>query len=227
MTIYGKITTDANRNNLKLTLPRTAVSQFEITVPDKGLDFTITPACAFTTNEQADGTTKLAVFFGASQDVNISWQKRGGETALKPLLFAETSAETRLSAGAVHTMLNLNYRILRAGVSQFEVLVPNDQQVLSVDGQNLRDWSLGKEGDRQLLTVNLHTPARDNSSFRVDMESAIASLPAKQLALPLIEAKNVERQTGLLSISTRRRAGRRNPETGRPHATARRGRKAG
>ena len=201
MTIYGKVTTDAGRSSLKLSLPRTGVSQFEITVPDKGLDFTITPACAFTTNEQADGTTKLAVFFGASQEVTISWQKRGGETALKPLLFVETTADTRISAGAIHTALDLNYRILRAGVSQFEVLVPNDQQVLSVDGQNLRDWTLAKEGDRQLLVVNLRTPARDNYSFRAEMEAPIVSLPVKPLNLPLIEAKNVERQSGVINLT--------------------------
>ncbi len=201
MTIYGKVTKDEGRNSVKLSLPRTAVSQFEITVPDKGLDFTITPACAFTSSEQPDGTTKLAVFFGASQDVNITWQKRGGETALKPLLFVETTGDTRISAGAVHTSLNLNYRILRAGVPEFEVLIPNDQQVLSVDGQNLRDWSLGKEGDRQLLIVNLHSPARDNYAFRVEMESPIASLPANGLGLPLIEVKNVERQTGVINLS--------------------------
>ncbi|HWB59302.1 MAG TPA: hypothetical protein VG733_07410, partial [Chthoniobacteraceae bacterium] len=155
----------------------------------------------FTTSEQPDGSTKLDVFFGASQEVNITWQKRGGETALKPLLFVEATAETRLSAGAVHTTLDLNYRLLRAGVAEFEVLLPNDQQVLSVDGQNLRDWSLGKEGDRQLLMVNLHSPARDNYTFRVELEAPIASLPAKALEIPLIEVKNVERQSGVINLS--------------------------
>ena len=200
MTLLGKVSKDAGRNSLRLNLPRTAVSQFEITVPDRGLDFTITPACAFTTSEQSDGTTKLAVFFGASQEINLTWQKRGGETALKPLLFAETLAETRINAGAVRTNLTLNYRILRSGVNEFEVLIPGDQQVLSVDGQNLRDWTLNKSGDRQMLVVNLHKPARDNYSFRVTMESPIASLPAK-LDLPLIEVKNVERQSGAISLA--------------------------
>jgi hypothetical protein len=200
MTVLGKITKDAGRNSVKLTLPRTAVSQFEMTVPDKGLDFTITPACAFTTNEQPDGSTKLAVFFGASQEVNISWQKRGGETALQPLLFVETAADTRISAGAVHTSLTLNYRILRSGVDKFEVLIPNDQQVLSVDGQNLRDWTLDKSDGRQLLVVNLHTPARDSYTLGVTMESPVASLPAK-IALPLFEARNVVRQSGAINLS--------------------------
>jgi len=200
MTILGKISKDAGRNSLKLTLPRTAVSQFEMNVPDKGLDFTITPACAFTTNEQPDGTTKLAVFFGASQEVNISWQKRGGETALKPLLFVETAAETRVTAGALRTNMTLNYRILRSGVNQFEALIPNGQQVLSVDGQNLRDWTLEKSGEKQRLVVNLHTAARDSYTFRVAMETAITSLPAKA-DLPLIEVQNVERQSGSISLS--------------------------
>ena len=82
MTLLGRISKDAGRNNLRLNLPRTAVSQFEVTVPDRGLDFTITPACAFTTNEQPDGSTKLAVFFGASQEINIP----GKSAAVKPPL---------------------------------------------------------------------------------------------------------------------------------------------
>lgn len=200
MTIYGKVTRETGRSTLRLNLPRTAVSQFEMTIPDKGLDFTITPASAFTTIEQPDGSTKLSVYFGASQEINITWQKRAGETALTPLLFSETSATVKLSAGAVRTTLDIQYRILRAGVSTFEILIPADQQVLTADGQNLRDWKLEPAEKMQRLVVNLHTPARDNYSLRIAMERSVQALPAK-IALPMVEMKNVERQSGSLIIS--------------------------
>ncbi len=200
MTIYGKVTRETGRSTLHLNLPRTAVSQFELVIPEKGLDFTITPASAFTSAEQPDGSTKLAVYFGASQEINIAWQKRAGETALTPLLFAETSAAVRLSAGAVRTTLDVQYRILRTGVSTFEILVPSDQQVLNVDGQNLRDWTLQPADKMQRLMVNLHTPARDNYTLRINMETSVQALPAK-IALPACEVKNVERQSGSVTIS--------------------------
>ena len=200
MTIFGKIKREAGRNSLHLNLPRTAVSQFEMVVPEKGLEFTMTPACAFTTLEQPDGTTKLAVYFGASETVDIAWQKKAGETALTPLLFAETSAAVKLSAGALRTTYQVQFRILRAGVSAFELMVPAGQQVLDVDGQNLRDWDIAASGTAQKLKVNLHTPVKENYALRVTVESAIASLPAK-IAVPSLEVKNVERQSGVLTLS--------------------------
>lgn len=200
MTIFGRIQREAGRSSLRLNLPRTAVSQFEMVIPDKALEFTLTPACAYTTAEQPDGSTRLAVYFGASEEVNISWQKRAGETALTPLLFTETKAAMKLSPGAVRTAFDVQYRILRAGVSTFELTVPAGQQVLSIDGANLRDWTVAGRGGIQIIKVNLHTPARDTYALRVNVESSIASLPAK-LALPSVDALNVERQSGIIDIT--------------------------
>jgi len=199
MTVFGRIKREAGRSSLHLQLPRTAVSQFELVVPEKGWEFSMTPACAFTTLEQPDGSTKLAVYFGASEEVDIAWQKKAGESALTPLLFAETTSTMKLSAGAFRTTSQVQFRILRAGVSAFELLVPAGQQVLNVDGQNLRDWNIEASGSMQKLTVNLHTPAKESYSLQVTAESAIASLPAKIVATG-IEVKNVERQSGLVTI---------------------------
>jgi hypothetical protein len=200
MMVFGKIARDAGKSSVKLALPRTTVSQFELVIPEKGLDFTIAPASAFTSQELPEGGTKLSVFFGASQEIEVAWQKKGGETALKPLLFAETFADTRVSSGALRTALTVNYRILRAGVNAFQISLPAGQQVLSVDGADLHDWALEKEGERQKLVVNLHTPARDNYTLRVTLESGVAALPAK-IDAPFVEIKNVERQSGSINVT--------------------------
>jgi hypothetical protein len=199
-TIFGRIDREAGRSTLKLKLPRTSVSQFELTVPDKGLDFTITPASAFSATENADGSTRLIVYFGASQDVSIAWTKKTGETALQALLFADAQTDVRLSAGVVRTDVTVSYRILRAGVNVLELLVPENQQVLSVQGQNLKEWTLKAEPGGQRLHVDLHTPAKDNYALTIRMEAALAALP-QQVKLPLIQAQGVERQSGSLSVS--------------------------
>ena len=86
-TILGKITREAGRSTLELPLPKTAVSQFDLTIPEKGLEFTITPAAAYSATETPGGGTKLLVYFGAADKVSVAWTHRVGETALKPLLF--------------------------------------------------------------------------------------------------------------------------------------------
>ncbi len=199
-TIFGRVVRETGRSTLRLKLPRTSVSQFEMTIPDKGLEFAITPASAFSAVENADGTTKLVVYFGASQEVNISWTKKTGETALTALLFADAQTEVRVSAGAVRTDATINYRILRSGVTALEILVPENQQVLAVNGQNLKEWTLKPEAGAQRLHVDLHTAAKDTYQLAIRMESALPLLP-QQVKLPLIQAQGVERQSGSVSVS--------------------------
>jgi hypothetical protein len=199
-TIFGRIAREAGRSTLALKLPRTSVSQFELLIPDKGLDFTITPASAFSAVENPDGTTRLIVYFGASQEVHISWTRKTGETALQPLLFAEAKTDVRIGAGVVRSDVTVTYRILRAGVNTLEVLLPSDQQVLSVSGQDLKEWTLKAEAGGQRLHVDLHTPAKENYALTIRMEAALAALP-QQVKLPLIQTQGVERQSGSVSVS--------------------------
>ena len=47
----GRIARATGRSTLRLKLPRTSVSQFKMTIPEKGLDFASTPAAAFSAVE--------------------------------------------------------------------------------------------------------------------------------------------------------------------------------
>ena len=117
-TLFGKVTHDAGRSTLTLPLPRTAVSQFSLTIPEKGLEFTVEPAAAYSAQENPDGSTRLLVYFGSAETVTISWTRRAAETALQPLLFADERMEVRLSPGAIRTEAEVKYSILRAGVAR-------------------------------------------------------------------------------------------------------------
>lgn len=197
-TIFGRVDVEKGISTLTLRLPKTAVSQFELVIPDKSLEFTVTPASAFSAVEQ-EGGTKLAVYFGASQDITVSWIKKGGETTLPALLFSDVQTNIRVSAGAVRSDVTTSYRVLRAGMNTFDITVPADQQVLNVEGQNIRDWKTSTEGDVQKIHIELHTPAKDNYSLAIKLESALPPLP-QTLKIPLITTHGVERQSGTLNI---------------------------
>ncbi len=201
LTVLGKITRDAGRSALALRLPRTAASQFELVIPETGLDFTLTPASAFTTTEE-NGATRLTAFFGSTQEVNISWRKRAAETTLPALVFAETALETTVSPGALRTVAAMDFRLLRAPVGTFEILVPAGQQVLGVEGSDLRDWTLAPNppAGRQRIVVNLATPAREHYKLRVTLEAPVAALPA-MLAVPTVEIEHAEGQSGTITVS--------------------------
>ncbi len=203
-TVFGRVSRDKGRATLTLKLPKTAVSQFELTVPDKGLEFEVKPASAFSAVEQEAGT-KLAVYFGASQEVTISWTKKGGETALPALLFADVSTDVRVSAGALRADATVSYRILRAGVTELGLVVPEGFQVLAVEGQNVKEWAilpggaLAADKVQQPISIKLHTPAKDSYSLKLRLEAPLGVLPQK-VKLPEIRATGVERQSGSVAV---------------------------
>ncbi len=200
LTVLGKVTRDAGRSTLTLRLPRTAASQFELKIPETGLEFTLTPACAYTSKEE-NGATQLAAFFGSSQEVTLSWHQRAAETALPALVFAESALNTTVSPGALRTVADIDFRLLRAPVGAFEILVPAGQQVLGVEGNGLRDWNLAPAAPdgRQRIAVNLAAPARDTYKLRVTLEAPIGALPAK-LTVPALEIALAEGQSGTVTI---------------------------
>lgn len=201
LTVLGKIVRDAGRSTIKLRLPRTAASQFELTIPDTDLDFVLTPASAFTTKEE-NGATRLAAFFGTTQEVGIAWHKRAAETTLPALVFAESALEATVTPGALRTVAAINFRLLRAPVGAFEILVPAGQQVLGVEGSDLRDWNLASAAPdgRQRIAVHLAAPAREHYELRVTLEAPVAKLPAK-LAVPTVEIANAESQSGTVTVA--------------------------
>lgn len=200
-TLYGKVNREPGMNTLHLQLPKTAVAQFELTIPEKGLEFKITPASAYTAVENPDGTTKLLVYFGSSEQVDIGWSRKTGETALKPLLFVDAATVVRIGPGSLRTETELDYQILRSGVDALDILAPAGDQVLSVDGQNIKEWTVqpGGANQPQKVHVSLYTPAKEKYLLKLRLERALGALPQKA-PLPLIQADKVERQSGTIAI---------------------------
>ncbi len=200
-TIYGRLVHEPGATSLTLDLPKTSASQFELTLPEKGLEFTITPASAYTATENPDGSTKLLAYFGGSGAVKISWTRRASETALQPLLFADVTTKVQIGAGAVRTTADLHYRLLRAGVDFLDILVPENEQVLTVEGEDIREWTVqAPAGQPQRVHIALHKPAHDIYVAKLQLERALGALPQKA-PLPLIQAAGVERQTGSIAVS--------------------------
>lgn len=202
LTLMSKLTRNAGRTSLSLALPRAPVTRFALTVPETGWTFEVAPGGAFTAQPAADGNSTLLEFFngGEAGTVTVSWQKQGGGPALTPLLFTETTQSVKVSPGAVQTSLTLDWRILRAGVDKFSFTVPQPHQVLSVSGENLREWTPGEVKDgAQEVTVLLHAPARAAAKFTVELEAPLNELPAEVMA-PQVTLGGVIRQRGTVTV---------------------------
>ena len=198
MRLYAKVTRDAGKSVVSMNLPRAGVSRFQASIPEQGWDFELKPAAAYST-ENIGEDTRLSFFFGEKENFNLTWQKQGEETKLTPLLFVESDTASTVVPGALETTLTLNYRILRSGVDQFDITVPKGQEILSVDGANIKEWDVVEMDNTQKLAVTLHSPAKKEYALTLTLEQALDSLPT-EVSLPRIVAENVVRQRGSLLV---------------------------
>ncbi len=201
--LYAKINRSAGRNTVGINLPKAGVSRFDAILPEQGWDFELNPSAAYSSEKVGEDQTRLSFFFGETEHFDLTWQKQGEETKLTPLLFVESALTSKVVPGAVQSDLTLDYRILRSGVEEFEVTVPSEQEILNVSGENIREWDVMDTGDDQKLTVSLHSPAKQNYSLKLTLEEALESLPT-EFPLPQIQAENVVRQRGNVTVQTSR-----------------------
>ena len=197
--LYAKVQRSSGQHQVVLNLPKAGVSKFEATLPEQGWQFDIRPGAAYSSEDLPDGQTKFAFFFGETEQFNLSWQKQGEETKLTPLLFVESDLTANVIPGALQSQATLNFRILRAGVDQFLVTVPAGQEVLSVSGDNIKEWDVAEQGGIQRLTVRLHAPAKAAYALGITLEEALDTLPT-EFDVPKVIAENVVRQRGSVTL---------------------------
>ena len=198
--LFERVTRNNGEHATQLHLPLAPISKFVAEIPETGWDFELGEKIAFTT-AQRGANTELVFFFGHRGEVDLKWRKESEESKLTPLLFADTSVVSKVIPGAMQTSVDLKYRILRAGVETFEIVVPKPHEVLSVEGPNIKEWTVADEGaTAQQLLVQLHTPARDNYNLKLTLETGLVSLPI-DIEAPAVTAGNAVRQSGSVQLT--------------------------
>jgi len=191
------------RKQLRFTGPSTAVSRFQLQVPEENIEFTLRPAAAFTHEPVEDGNTLLSAFFGSAGTVEVAWSPARVETEQPAVVFADVDQRVTFAEGSTHCSASIRLQILLAKLSAITFTVPPSAQVLSVNAPNLKSWDAEREGDRQTVRVELHSPTEGrlaiDLSFEIAAEAAEGERPVPAL---LVDA--VRRQSGNLSIFSTR-----------------------
>ena len=203
MKLHAPITRISGKSKLTLTLPSAAVSRFVATVPGNGWEFEVNPAAAFTSRPAGD-KTELSFFFGSGSQFEIAWSKPETAIALKPLILASSKVTAEVRGGSLATNAAIDLRILRAPVSEFVITVPAGQSVLSVTGDDVKEWKLdGADtpagGAPQKLTVVLNEAAKTKWSGNVALEVPLPKLPAEP-AVPIIQIVGASQDRGDLTV---------------------------
>jgi hypothetical protein len=191
--------------SITMAVPQVPVSRFELALPgDKEVH--VEPPAAVRRTAARDGT--LAVFHAAlTESLSVRWT----EAAPEPVDPAEV--ETRANAslhhvahveeGVLHLLAIAVYEVTRGQLTGVELAVPAGVQVNSVEaeGAEVSDWRM--TGDRDpVLSVFLDRPVAGELTLQVGYEQATASPggASEPFTLPLLSARGVHRQRGMIAL---------------------------
>jgi len=190
---------------LELELPHAAAGEIRFTIPRTGLEVNVVGALQVETTAEAE-QTRVEALLPPGQQLRVEWSDADAEAtevrAVQPLLNAEVVQLVSIGEGLLRCRSEVNYELLQGEVSTFELRLPDDIVVLSVEGQGLRSWRAHPEGDVQRVEAQLHYPISEEATLTLSYQRTLEE-DCEQVSVPPLEVEGVERQHGYVGLEAR------------------------
>ena len=188
---------------VELDLPKVPVSRFELTLPGRK-ELSAQPGGSATTQTRAGGTV-ATVHVPLTGHVSLTWSESVPEVVRRELranasLYHIVSAEE----GVLLSRARVLYEVRRGETNRLELVVPADVQVNQVTSKTgaIADWRLTRNGNAQLLQIFLDRQIQGELLFDVLYDRSLTSEDSE--ALPLLTARGVGRQRGMVALLSSR-----------------------
>lgn len=187
------VTQEPGRHFLEFGIPRAAISRLELTIPEPEVRVEVKPLLAATQSIPGPGQTQVLAFLGNSDSVRVQWTPPPGRTTDGgAVLSARQSIRTHLGERILRVHSQIDLQVLRGEVDTFRVTLPANTRLLSLDGENIREWN--PVGDTA-VDVTLHAPVKDDYRLSLACERILEATP-ESLELPFPRVEGVLRESG-------------------------------
>ncbi len=132
-------------------------------------------------------------FFNPSATLQIRVQP------LEPRIFVTQQTDCYFGEDEIKVTAQLNYDIQRAGIFSFQLKVPEDLEIDSVNVSGLKEYNFDKES--RLLTVSLQQKFQGKLKLQVRAHRDLAQDDfSETVNIPILEATDIERETGQIAL---------------------------
>ncbi len=180
------------------------ISQFEFTMPESGVDIFVEPAIKVEVKREANRTVAWAIMPNTNA-LNVRWTKALPKeditpVKLEPKLFGDTATYASVGEGLIRLRTVINYSILQSEVSNLRVALPEDVNILDVQGKDLRDWKVSSRDGQQYLDVYLTFGIKGSYALSLTYERNIGE-GSVVASVPWVKTVGTERETGYFGIA--------------------------
>jgi hypothetical protein len=202
LVLSARVGQEPGKKAVRFGLPAAGVSRLEVVIPEEDVRVDVEPAIAVTqtTSEKSEGkaATRVLAFLGNATEFALSWTPalgkagEGGE-----IVFATQKVLTVLAERILKVSTAVDYEVKRGEVDTFRVRIPENTRVISVDGENMREWVEETIDGAQALTVRLHSAVKMNERYRLSLSfERILEATPPALSVPFPRALGALRESG-------------------------------
>ncbi len=188
---------------LSFALQNTPITVMALEFARPNLDVQIDPAQGVET--QAIGTSKTLVTAALppTNYITVRWQKAVPEEVAGPAkLYLDSQNLISVSEGTLKARWNLNYSILRKGVRELRVGVPEGWNILAVNAEGLQEWKMQETPQGTVLRIQLAYARRGTLDVGIQMERALSDKD-EVVEIPQVKAFDIEREQGTIGVEAK------------------------
>ncbi len=186
-----------------LRIPRVPVSRFELSLP--GIKQVLVSPAAGVDVVHARGGTVATFHVVMTDALSLTWPEavpEGVSGEVEALANATLYQLAHAEEGVLHLRTVVTYEITRGSLNQLSFTVPAGVQLneVSAEGGGVSDWRLT---DDTTLTVWLDRAITDEFKLTIDYERMLETStdsPEADFSLPLLSAREVHRQRGMVAL---------------------------
>jgi hypothetical protein len=195
----------ADLTEMKLDLPRAAVSKLTLSVADPKAEATIKEGGVLDDTKHTDAATEFTVL-GMDRDFAISWQKEGTDTPEAPAPIEATGLlDTQIDGVGVHTKVQLTVRSFGARFDGFSIKLPPGTTLATGEHP---DYSIEPSGGEQSnahasqsfdVRLREKTAGPVSIAFSVDRPHA-GKGAEREFEIDSVELVGAARQSGYMAV---------------------------
>ena len=196
--VVAKITRADPWNQVSFVGPVAGVALVSAQAAGEGVELELLSGAPLGPDKGVAG--RVAGVVGADRCVALRWQSKRADVSRAAVVICETTAAAQVTPTVVKFNTQHLLEVLQGKVSRLAIALPANHTLTRVEGEQIRDWQVKAEAERQLLTVEFLKPLEKAYTLKLHSEQAIEALPfTGSLGLP--QPLETERETGSLTIA--------------------------
>ena len=197
--LVAKITRAEPWNRIEFRGPPAAIASVTAQAAGQGVELQLLSGTALET-AQTNDFAHVKGFLAADQTLALRWQSRAAEVTRKALATADTAATAQITPTVIKYSTQIRYDIIQGKLPKLTVALPATHALTRVAGEQIRDWQVSPEGDRQVLSVEFIRPLEKAYQLTIFSEQTVESTPFNASLSPP-QPLEVERESGGFTVS--------------------------